>query len=309
MFMVIGELCILSHMSRSARRFQFAATPTSPGSQYDIPTAIAVWGSSSAEGVGGGGVTLGGQLQSRFGITAYNGGVGGQWSTHVAARQGGRPGLLTASGNSIPASGTVAITASNMNVPGSFSAAGTLVGISGTLGISAGAYQFTRAGSGSATSMPADTPLIPTLGVQHKASGTLIWAGKNDITSGGDMNTLASAVTAMVAYLAPKTRYLVLGHFGDNYMVPGNSNRIRMDTENTRLANLYGNLYVDIKGYLASSQLWVDTGITPTSTDLTDQSNGVLPTSIRYNASHMNSAGYTAVSKYVGDIIASQGWF
>lgn len=254
-------------------------------------------------------MTLSGELQSRFGITAYNGGVYGQWSTHIAARQGGRPGLLTAAGNTVPASGSVAITASNMNIPGSFSAAGTLVGISGTLGISGGAYQFTRSGSGSATAMPADTPFIPTLGALHKASGTLIWAGKNDITSGCDLNTIADAVTGMVAYLSPRTRFLVLSHFADNYMVPGNSNRIRLDTENNRLANTYGSLYVDINGYLASSQLWVDTGITPTATDLTDQSNGVLPTSIRYNGGHMNSAGYTAVSKYVGDIMVAQGWF
>lgn len=289
-----------------SRRLQRA---TKPQSIYNIPTVLAIWGSSSAQGSGGDGVWLGSELSNRFGVAAYNGGVGGQWSTHVAARQGGRPGLLTASGDTIPASGSVAINASNMNVPGSFSAAGILLGISGTLGVSGGAYQFTRSGNGSATAMPADTPFIPTLGVQHKTSGTLIWAGKNDITSGGDMNTIADAVTKMVAYLSPKTRYLVLGHFADNYMVPGNGNRIRMDTENNRLASTYGSLYVDINGYLASSQLWVDTGITPTSTDLTDQSNGVLPTSIRYNGGHMNSAGYAAVSKYVGDIMATQGWF
>ena len=289
-----------------SRRLQAAAKPQS---LYNVPAALAIWGSSSAQGSGGDGVWLGGELSNRFGIPAYNGGVGGQWSTHVAARQGGRPALLTASGNTIPASGSVPVTASNMNVPGSFSAAGTLAGINGTLNLSGGNYQFTRTSSGSATAVAADTPFIPTLGTQHKASGTFIWAGKNDITSGGDMNTIADAVTKMVAYLSPKTRYLVLGHFADNYMVPGNGNRIRMDTENNRLASTYGSLYVDINGYLASSQLWVDTGITPTSTDLTDQSNGVLPTSIRYNGGHMNSAGYAAVSKYVGDIMAAQGWF
>ena len=82
-----------------------------------------------------------------------------------------------------------------MNVPGSFSATGTLAGINGTLNLSGGNYQFTRASSGSATAVAADTPFIPTLGIQHKASGTFIWAGKNDITSGGDMNTIADAVT------------------------------------------------------------------------------------------------------------------
>lgn len=259
--------------------------------------------------MGGDGVTLSGQLQARFGITAYNGGVGGQWSTHIAARQGGRPALLAASGNTIPASGSVAMTASNMTVPGSFSATGTLLGISGTLSLSGGNFLFTRSGSGTATAMPTDTPFLPTLGAQYKASGTLVWAGKNDITGGGDITTLAQSVDAMVAYLAPRTRYLVLGHFGDNYMLPGNSNRIRMDTENTHLANVYGTLYVDIAGYLASAQLWTDTGLTPTATDLTDQSNGVLPTSIRYNTSHMNSVSYIVVSKYVGDIMAAQGWF
>lgn len=291
-------------MSIAVRRLQ-RSTPQNP---YNIPIAFAVWGSSSAQG-GGGGVALSDKLAERFSIPGYNGGVGGQWSTNIAARQGGRPALLTVSGGSIPASGSIAVTASNMVIPASFSAAGTLQGISGTLSISGGAYIFTRSASGSVTSVAANTPFIPTIGAQHRASATLIWAGKNDITSGGSMPTIAEAVTAMHTYLLPKTRYLVLGHFADDYMVPGNSSRTRMDTENNRLATTYGNLYVDINGYLSSSQVWIDTGITPTATDTSDQATGIIPTSLRFNGGHLNAAGYTAVALMVGNIIAAQGWF
>lgn len=287
------------------RRLQRAGG-TSP---YDTPTALAIWGSSSAEGYGGGGVSVSSELQTRFGLPFYNGGVGGQWSTHIAARQGGRPGLFTATGNTIPASGSVTMTVSNMTVPGSFNATGTFLGISGTLVLSGGNFVFTRASSGSATAMPADTPFIPTLGTQYRTRGTLIWAGKNDITNNGDMNVCAQTMTAMVNYIPARTRYLVLGHFANSTMPVGSNARTRMDAENSRLAGLYGSLYVDINGYIASSQVWVDSGVTPTSTDLSDQAATILPTSLRYDTGHLNGAGYTAVAKYLGNLLEAKGWF
>ncbi|QQS17876.1 hypothetical protein IPL68_04410 [Candidatus Saccharibacteria bacterium] len=171
--------------------------------RYDIPAEFAIWGSSSAQGYLGGGVSVGSELQARFGIPTYNGGVGGQWSTHIAARQGGRPALLSLSGGSIPASGTIAATTPTMHIL-SFSATGSLQGVNGTLASSGDltTYQFTRSVSGSVTGVPNDTPFIPTQGSQRRANGTIIWSGKNDITSGsGNMTICAESVDSMVAYL------------------------------------------------------------------------------------------------------------
>ncbi|QQS20318.1 hypothetical protein IPL85_02635 [Candidatus Saccharibacteria bacterium] len=278
--------------------------------RYNIPTEFAIWGSSSAQGYGGGGVSVGSELQARFGIPMYNGGVGGQWSTHVAARQGGRPALLSLSGGSIPASGTIAATTPTMHIL-SFSAAGSLQGVSGTLASSGDltTYQFTRSASGSVTSVPNDTPFIPTQGSQRRADGTIIWSGKNDITSGtGNMAICAESVDATVAYLLPRTQYLVMGHFANSTMPVGTSARTRMDAENARLASIYGDRYVDVYAYLKSAQVWVDSGVTPNATDLSDQADGVIPISLRSDTGHLNGAGYAAVAVLVGDTIVAQGW-
>lgn len=203
------------------------------------------------------------------------------------------------------------MTTPTMNMVTFNAVAGTLVGVSGTLASSGdlSTYVFTRSGSGSVVNVPANSVFTPTIGSQRRANGTIIWAGKNDITSGGSLAVVAEVITAMVDYLSPGTRYVVLGHFADNYMVPGNGNRTRMNTENSRLAATYGSLYVDVNSYLSSPQVWIDSGVTPTATDATDQANGVIPTSLRYNGGHLNGAGYTAVAKMVGDIIEAQGWF
>lgn len=293
-------------MSRSARRLQQAIRK----SAYNIPTAFAVWGSSSAQGSGGSGIAVSNELQARFGIPAYNGGIGGQWSTHIAARQGGRQAALTSSNNTVPASGSIDITTPTMNMA-TFTAAGALLGISGTLASSGDltTYTFTRSGSGSSVALPSGTPFVPTIGSQRRANATLIWAGKNDITSGGNMTTLAEAIQAMVDYLEPGTRYLVMGHFADSNMTVGTASRTRLDNEHARLASTYGNLYVDVFSYINSSQVWTDSGVTPTATDLSDQAAGIIPTSLRYNGGHLNGPGYTAVAKFVGDIIEEQNWF
>ncbi|QQS17877.1 hypothetical protein IPL68_04415 [Candidatus Saccharibacteria bacterium] len=91
-------------------------------------------------------------------------------------------------------------------------------------------------------------------------------------------------------------------------MPVGSSARTKMDAENARLASVYGGRYVDVFAYLKSNQVWIDTGVTPTATDLSDQAAGVIPTSLRADTGHLNGVGYAAVALLVGDMIVAQGW-
>jgi hypothetical protein len=100
-----------------------------------FPTSdIATWGDSMTSGAGGGGTTYQSVLAAALGRSVYNGGVGGEGSTSIAARQGGVPTLLTVAGNQIPASGSVAVTArsvSPLTSQGPGVLAGTLAGVQG----------------------------------------------------------------------------------------------------------------------------------------------------------------------------------
>ena len=71
---------------------------------------IATWGDSSTSGVGAfADLSYPAQLQSLTGRSTFNGGVSGQTSDQIAARQGGAPALLTFPSNTLPAAGPVVL--------------------------------------------------------------------------------------------------------------------------------------------------------------------------------------------------------
>jgi hypothetical protein len=113
----------------------------------DPLSLIDCWGDSLTAGAGSNGSGAGQgpwpkQLADRLGavVSAVNNrGVGGQNSAEIEARHGGTPALLTVTGNQIPASGPVTVTAYtrdllfNSGISGSLSLVGTLAGVAGTL--------------------------------------------------------------------------------------------------------------------------------------------------------------------------------
>lgn len=130
----------------------------------------------------------------------------------------------------------------------------------------------------------------------------VIWAGRNNYT---DPVTVKADIAAMVASLG-HTRYLVMGVINGNYPPGENVGGSGYNTIvglNADLATLYGTRFIDIRSYLISSGL-ADAGITPTSQDLTDIANDIVPLSLRADNVHLNTAGNALVAAKVAASLA-----
>lgn len=119
----------------------------------------------------------------------------------------------------------------------------------------------------------------------------IIWAGRNNYT---DPTTVKADIASMVASLG-HTRYLIVsvlnGDFG-TYERIGGAGYIFITQLNADLKALYGDKYVEVREFLVSQH-------NQTAQDLLDFADDIPPTSLRSDAIHLNSAGYTKVAEFL----------
>jgi lysophospholipase L1-like esterase len=216
----------------------------------------------------------------------------------------------------IPASGAVTVTVDEMELNAGMSFAGVVAGVAGTLSSDGTVFTFTRASAGDEVGLAGTAEFTPDLGTQHAARTTILNIGKNDLpyalTAGRPTAQVVNERTDQAFdYLAPlRKRVLVLNHFQNTNTAAESAQRVRIQEVNAAIAARYGRLALDMAGYLASSQVWADTGITPTSEDLAQQALGNKPPSLSGDNLHMNTAGYTAVRDHlIAPRIAELGWY
>lgn len=250
-------------------------------------------------------------LADILGVSVYNGGWYMQLSQEIAARQGGLPPLVTVAGNSIPASGSVAVT-SIVNPPvrsniTSRSVAGTLSGVQGAMqAASSGAVTFTRTGSGATTPCPPGTRFHATLGAQYRGRTQIIWAGRNNVWDTPPARVVQH-VRQMVDYSsAGVPRVLVL-------QVPRSANDgttgfARTDAINAALAAAFPAQWVPIADWLRTSEAAASVGHTWTAQDQTDITAGVIPTSFRSDTIHPNALGSRAIANRIHQEFKERGW-
>ena len=264
---------------------------------------LGIWGSSSAEQTALQGLS---RLVTSMGFTQwFNGGRSGEKSEHIAARLGAVPARLAFPEDTIPGSGSVTVTATNMSASGSLKPyTGSVAGIPGTLRSTSSAITFTRTGSGSPTPCPPGAEFVPDVGREYQRATTLLWRGKNDLAR-TEADTIRRA-DASLNYGPIARRALVLGHFVDNGSTAANRAKV-LNLNNAHEAR-YGDLFLDFQRWLTSQQVWDDLGIRPTQADLDAQSRGELPLSAATNASHMSPAAYRAAARRIWDRMARLGW-
>jgi len=272
----------------------------------DYPSADwAHWGDS---------MTAGGYpaiMATLTGRNHYNGGIGGQTSEAIAARQGGVPTLLAVTGNTIPASGTVGVTIiknSLLNV--STSRGGSIAGVAGTLTRDAsGVYTFARTLPGNETAVPSGTMFIPSDAVDNRARTVVIWTGRNGVQYTDQPAYIVSQIRAMIDYLTPRVkRVIVMEIAPDAAETPGTANRAKVDAGNAALAAAFPAEWLPIATYLRTAQAATDAGIVFTADDNTDIANGITPRSLRSDTLHLNTAGNTAVAKRVYAEAQTRRW-
>lgn len=250
-------------------------------------------------------------LATRLGVSVYNGGWYMQRSEEIAARQGGLPSLVTVTGNSIPASGAVAV-ASIVNRPVTSnittrSVAGTLAGVGGSLrSASDGTITFTRTAAGTATPCPPGTRFYADLGAQYRGRTQILWAGRNNVWD-TDPARIVQHVRQMADYsVAGVPRVLVL-------QVPraandGATGYARTDAVNAALAAAFPAQWVPIIDWLRTNEAATAVGHTWTTQDQTDITNGLIPTSFRSDNIHPNALGSEAIAYRIQQEFQQRGW-
>lgn len=276
--------------------------PPPPGN----PLPVAAWGDSTTSGVGAiSGSSYPDQLQNLLGRSVFNGGVSGQTSDQIAARQGGAPAKLTLPGNTLPASGSVTIQDTStflISPEGPGPIAGSVAGVHGTLDLRVNpdnSWQlvFTRDASAAAQSVPAQTPFIPdTFG--RESIINVFWMGGNNFYAPAQVK---ADIASSVAFLSTD-HYLVLGVLNAPYEGRGTSVYDQKVQLNNEMAQAYPGHYLDMRGILISHYNPND------AHDVQDHGNDVVPFSLRNDNEHPNAAGYAIVAQSVYDFIQSKGW-
>lgn len=295
--------------SQVAKRSDMVMTPDGLRPMYGDGTKISGWGSSSLEYLGARITTMFSQIAP--GATYYNGAKGGETARAVAGRLGAIPLLLTVPGGSLPASGAVTVTCSNMPPsPYLLAFTGTLAGVHGTLSSDGTIFTFTRTTAGAAAVVPDNTPFLAEVGPTYRDGIGLLWMGKNDIPTTDTYAEIASRTDTSFDYFTTQVkRVLVLGHFGNSDWVGGANFVPKLLQVNALHKARYGAHYVDTLSYLESPQVWIDTGITPTAADLAAQAGHCLPPSLTTDKVHFNVALNKAFIEFLKTKLISLGWF
>lgn len=134
---------------------------------------------------------------------------------------------------------------------------------------------------------------------QHNRWINLLWLGRNNFS---DPTTVKADIASCIANLyTGNTRYLVLSVLNSSAEGTGSGNLTTILALNADLATLYGSRYVDVRAYLLTKG---DGG----PTDNADIANGVIPTSLRSDAIHLNDTGYQHVADCVGAAMTALGY-
>lgn len=255
------------------------------------------------------------ELAAATSLTVRDVGIAGQSSTEVAFRSGALTVGLTVTGNSIPASGSVAVTALSPNgtwrtgVTVPWSEPGTLAGVPGVLyhqysGNSG--WSFVRDVPGSAVSCPAGTPFIVGSGDKtgrgFDRCPAIIWVGRNNVS---DLGAIQRDIAAMVAkFTNPKT--LILSVTNMTTEPSGSAGYTQVMAVNNWIASTYPSRYVDVRRWLIDDALR-EMGLTATTADTTAISEDRIPPQLLSDSTHMTPATSTALGKYLGRVYREKG--
>lgn len=279
---------------------------------------IVLWGDSLAAQMG----TV--DLAAATGHTVRNGGVGGESSIGVAAREGADPYILLPVGGAIPASGGVQVTIiapaawpllqGAGTSDGTF--AGTLAGVHGVLTLTQPSgpslthladdvYTFTRDSAGSAVTVNRPEPFYTDFSTARRGDIAIIWAGRNNSAS---LDQVRSDIRVMINYLdRAQARYLVVSIPNGRGEASGTSTYASIDALNDALKSDYGRRFLDLRRYLIDYGL-DDSGIYRTPSDVADIAADIVPSSLRQDAVHPTSTGRIVVANQIARRLAEFGW-
>ena len=264
-------------------------------------TDILFWGDSITAGAGGSGVTFPAVCAAFLGGYQYlNCGVGGESANSIACRQGGNCVRVPAAIN-----GTFATLYDYFIHELNFLKQGDGAGSAASIIINGVECNISWNGSAYVISgYTGDASLFPRFGrlkgAEYTAKVHVIFVGQN--------GAFANGISGIDAYTTIIDS--MIGHCNNNnYVIMGLSTgtaaeRNAMETEYLKK---YGNKFFNTRHLLVSYGLGI-AEITPTAQDQTDIASGIVPTSLRYDETHLNMHGYRSLGILLADKINSLGY-
>jgi lysophospholipase L1-like esterase len=131
----------------------------------------------------------------------------------------------------------------------------------------------------------------------YKSRPATFWAGRNNIT---DPTTIKADIATMVAGQV-NSNYLVLAICPNSSQQEslGQANYARLVTLNSDLATTYGAKFFDVKAYLQGFG-------NGSAQDLADIAADLVPSSLRADSMHLNTAGYDLVAARIKVLMGLQ---
>ncbi|WP_179505658.1 MULTISPECIES: hypothetical protein [unclassified Sphingomonas] len=260
------------------------------------------------------------------GWTSQGFGISGQTQDQIAARWGVLPIYVTLTGNTLPASGPVIVTAINQNpisgqihyaIHGRLGPNGPYAKLQrdGDEGTSSN-YILTQDAGGGAVAIPPGTQFIPdsaywgssTALIPYPYDGIFVaWMGRNNP---GNAFSIVDRVQRVLATQKTLTRRfivpLILPGVGDE---TGTSTRAVIEASNAAIKAAFPNNWVDFLPALQG-------GSNGSAQDIADVANGLIPSSLRLKDSdgvtidflHPNAAGRAIEAQVLRDFIVAKGW-
>lgn len=127
---------------------------------------------------------------------------------------------------------------------------------------------------------------------------TIIWAGRNNY---GDPDTIKADIAEMVDRLTTD-RFLVLSILNARTEPKGGPLHDTIVKLNRDLADRYKDRYLDVRSALAAAY------DKSKPDDVADHDNDVIPSSLRSDGVHLNSAGYRFVANMVLNCLSANKW-
>lgn len=167
-------------------------------------------------------------------------------------------------------------------------------------------YFFTRLTEGEETFMPAGTVVKTAATDLYRDYIHVVWIGSYDTISNAD--ELVQKVKTLLDRQTKNTdRYIVIGLCSVNQSIYGT---YLMDSIDTAMMQAFGNRYINVRKYLVEDGL-ADAGISPTSEDRINISEGMIPRSFvtTSNTIDLNGKAYGVIGRLIYNRMESLGYF
>lgn len=239
-----------------------------------------------------------------LGVPTLNKGWAGRNSFSIASTWGAIPVPLPAA-VTIPAAGSVLLGSLPWEVTLAPRPA-RLAGVDGTLTVASGSYSFTRSRPGTETSVPAVSPLLITDELPTDRI-LIVEASRNNPVSQPSHVVIGHLQALINRYArAQRPRVLIMGE--PMATTDSAADKAARQARNAALRAAFPASYIDAFEWLLTDAAATAAGVTLTTQDRADIAAGVTPASLRSDTLHLNTAGATAVARYLYDAMTAKGW-